>query len=67
MELYTMTGAELLGEHDRLGTLHPGRLADLAVYRADPITCHIDDVPALRPAFTLIGGRVVHDPEKALA
>jgi predicted amidohydrolase YtcJ len=66
VELYTMTGAELLGEHDRLGTLQPGRLADLAAYRADPITCPIDDVPALRPAFTLIGGRVVHDPEELL-
>jgi predicted amidohydrolase YtcJ len=67
VELYTRTGAELLGEHDRLGTLQPGRLADLAAYRADPITCLIDDVPALRPAFTLVGGRSVHDPEAVLA
>lgn len=67
MELYTVAGAQLLGQHDRLGTLQPGRLADLAAYRSDPITCPIDDVPALRPSFTMIGGRPVHDPEQMLA
>jgi predicted amidohydrolase YtcJ len=67
VELYTRAGAQLVGETDRLGTLQPGRLADLAAYRADPITCPIDDVPALRPAFTLLGGRTVHDPEGMLS
>jgi predicted amidohydrolase YtcJ len=67
VELYTRTGAELLGEHDRLGTLQAGRLADLAAYRADPITCPIDDVPALRPVLTIIGGRSMLDPETVLA
>jgi predicted amidohydrolase YtcJ len=66
IELYTAAGAELLGEGDRLGTLQPGRLADLAVYRTDPITCPIDDVLALRPALTLIGGRAAHDPDGLL-
>lgn len=67
IELYTAAGAQVIGVANHLGTLQPGRLADLAAYRADPITCPIDDVPALRPAFTLTGGRPVHDPSRMLA
>lgn len=63
MQLYTAAGARLNGESHRRGTLQPGRLADLVAFRSDPITCPIDDLPSLRPVFTLVGGRAVYDPE----
>jgi predicted amidohydrolase YtcJ len=63
VQLYTAAGAQLNGESHRRGTLQPGRLADLVAFRSDPITCPIDDLPSLRPAFTLVGGQAVYDPE----
>jgi predicted amidohydrolase YtcJ len=49
----------LIGESDRLGTLEPGRLADVVAYRHDPMSIHIDELRSLRPAFTMVGGRVI--------
>lgn len=34
----TLRGAEILGVEDRLGSIEPGKLADLLVLRADPLT-----------------------------
>jgi predicted amidohydrolase YtcJ len=65
--LYTVAGAVLDGESERRGTLRPGQLADLAAFPADPIMCPIDDLPSVRPAFTMVGGRAVYDPNGRLA
>lgn len=66
VRLYTAAGAELSGESQRRGTLQPRRLADLVAYRADPITCPVDDLPHLQPVFTVVGGRAVYDPDGVL-
>jgi predicted amidohydrolase YtcJ len=66
VQLYTAAGSQLNGESHRRGTLKPGKLADLVAFRSNPITCPIDDLPALSPAFTMVGGRVVYDPEGML-
>lgn len=63
IQLYTAASAELNWESDRRGTIEPGRVADLVGYRIDPMTCPIDDLPQLRPSFTLVGGRAMYDPE----
>jgi predicted amidohydrolase YtcJ len=63
VQLYTVAGAQLNGESHRRGTLEPRRLADLVAFRSNPITCPIDDLPSLRPVFTMVGGRAVYDPE----
>jgi predicted amidohydrolase YtcJ len=66
LELYTMGTARLNHDQDRLGSITPGKLADLVAYPADPLTADLDDLPGLTPAFTLVGGRVVHDPDGRL-
>jgi predicted amidohydrolase YtcJ len=66
VQLYTAAGAQLIGESDRRGTLQAGHLADLVAFRADPITCPVDAIPSLRPAFTIVGGHAVYDPETML-
>ncbi len=63
VQLYTVAGAQLNGESHRRGTLEPRRLADLVAFRSNPITCPVDDLPSLRPIFTMVGGRAVYDPE----
>ena len=67
VQLYTAAGAQLIGESDRRGTLQAGHLADLTAFRADPITCPVDEIPTLRPTFTMVGGRAVYDPESMLS
>jgi predicted amidohydrolase YtcJ len=66
IELYTAGSAELYWESQQRGTIQPRRLADLVAYRSDPITCPVDQLLSLRPAFTIVGGRAVYDPEMVL-
>jgi imidazolonepropionase-like amidohydrolase len=55
----TRVGAELLGWEDRLGTVEPGKLADLVAVAGDPLA----DIAALeRVVFVMLGGRVVRSP-----
>ena len=63
VHLYTAGSAELNWESQRRETIGPRRLADLVAYRTDPITCPFDQLLSLRPTFTIVGGRVVYDPE----
>jgi imidazolonepropionase-like amidohydrolase len=52
----TLTPAEILCVADRVGSLEPGKDADLALYRGHPFY----DVQA-RCLLTLVQGRIVHD------
>jgi predicted amidohydrolase YtcJ len=67
LRLYTMGTAALDHEPDRLGSITPGKLADLVAYPLDPLTADPDDLAELTPAFTIVGGRAVHDPDSMLA
>jgi hypothetical protein len=67
LRLYTVGTAALNGEAGRLGSITPGKLADLVGYPADPLAADPDDLPGLTPALTIVGGRATHDPDKRLA
>jgi predicted amidohydrolase YtcJ len=67
LQLYTIGTARLNHEQDRLGSITPGKLADLVAYPADPLTADADDLAELTPTFTLVGGRAVHDPDGLLS
>ena len=66
IELYTMGSARLNGDADRLGSIAPGRLADLVAYPLDPLAADPDRLLDLSPSFTIVGGRTAHDPEGRL-
>jgi cytosine/adenosine deaminase-related metal-dependent hydrolase len=71
LELGTLGGARCLGRADELGTLEPGRLADIALWRVDGYRAAVEDpvcalvfgpVPPLKRL--LVGGRtLVEDGE----
>ena len=67
LRLYTLGSAALNGEADRLGSIVPGKLADLVAYPVDPLTADLDDLPELTPVLTIVGGRATHDPDKRVA
>ncbi len=66
LRLYTVGTAALNGETDRLGTIEPGKLADLVAYTRDPLTLKVDDLADLTPAFTIVDGQPTHDPDQRL-
>ena len=45
---------------DVLGSLEPGKWADLAVLNRDYLTVPVDDIPKLRVLMTMVGGKLVH-------
>ena len=55
----TRRGAELLGAADRIGTIAPGRLADLLILSANPL----DDITNLRRIEQVMLEGVLHPRE----
>jgi predicted amidohydrolase YtcJ len=66
LQLYTIGTARLNHEQDRLGSITPGKLADLVAYPTDPLTADPDELVELTPTFTIVEGRAVHDPDGML-
>jgi len=60
----THNGAVLLGKADSLGSVEPGKLADLLLLNADP-TANIENVKNI--AFVMKGGRIVDESRLPLA
>jgi len=58
----TINGASALGIDARLGSIEPGKLADLVVVGGNPL----DDIKAARNVKFVIKDGVVHDPEALL-
>ncbi len=61
--LYSVAGAHLFGDGQVGGAVAIGKLADLVAFPVDPLTCPIDDLPDVQPAFTLLAGEPVFDRE----
>jgi predicted amidohydrolase YtcJ len=56
LRAYTSAGAYASFEEEVKGTLEPGMLADLQVYRGDPLEDEGVDWEQLRPRAVLLGG-----------
>jgi len=57
----TMGGAYLTFEEDSKGSIEEGKLADMAVLSADPLTCPEEDIRDIVAETTIVGGRVVYE------
>ena len=58
LRIATINGARAMGLGDRLGTIEPGKWADLVVVRGDPLA----DIRAVRSARVVIKAGRVYDP-----
>jgi hypothetical protein len=65
LKLYTADNAWFLKEEDRLGTIEPGKLADLVVLSDDYFTVTDERLKKIRSELTVVAGRIVHDAGNA--
>jgi predicted amidohydrolase YtcJ len=59
----TINGAYLTFDEERKGSLEPGKLADLAVLDADPLTCEEERLRTIVADMTMVGGRIVYEKQ----
>jgi len=62
---YTRTPAYSEFTDDRLGTLEPGKLADLAVLSRDIFKVPSEELPTIESELTIIGGKIVYSRNPA--
>jgi predicted amidohydrolase YtcJ len=58
---HTRKNAYLVFQEDNLGSIQPGKLADLLVLDRDYLTIPADQIRDIKPVMTMVGGRIVYD------
>ncbi len=61
LSLFTRSNSWFLRMEERIGSIEPGKLADLTVLDRDYFTIPDADIKKIRSVLTLLGGKVVHD------
>jgi predicted amidohydrolase YtcJ len=64
LAMYTLNAARALGVGHLLGSVTPGKAADLAVCSADPTTTDVDALPELRVTDVWVDGRPATLPSR---
>jgi len=57
---YTRNAATVLDALDEIGTLAPGKRADLALIDRDALSVPADELRDARVVWTMVGGRIVY-------
>jgi hypothetical protein len=60
LRMYTLGGAEAHGIDDLVGSLVPGKRADLVVLSGNPMAVPADSLPSLRVLMTMVDGTFVY-------
>jgi len=58
---HTRSNAHFLFQEGNLGSLAPGKYADLLVLDRDYLTVPADEIKDIKPLITMVGGKIVHD------
>jgi predicted amidohydrolase YtcJ len=61
LKLYTSNNGWFLREEDTLGSIEPGKLADLVVRNSDYFSVPDEQLKKIRSVLTVVGGNIVHD------
>jgi predicted amidohydrolase YtcJ len=58
---HTRNNAYLVFQEDNLGSIAPGKFADLVVLDRDYLTIPADEIKDIQPVLTMVGGKVTWD------
>ena len=58
LRMYTLSGAESEGTQADKGSITPGKLADMVLVDADPLTMDPEGLKDVKATLTIVGGRV---------
>ncbi len=58
---HTRRNSLIIMQENNLGSIAPGKLADLLVLDRDYLTIPADQIKDVKPVITMVGGRVVYD------
>ena len=58
---HTRKNAFFVFQENNLGSIQPGKLADLVVLDRDYLTIPADQIKDIKPVMTMVGGRIVYD------
>jgi predicted amidohydrolase YtcJ len=61
LRLFTRNNSWYLRMEDKIGTIEPGKLADLSVLDRDYFAVPDADIKKVRSVLTIVDGRIVHD------
>ena len=61
LRLWTREAAATMGWDDEIGSVEPGKRADLAVLDSDFLDCPADDLREIGVDLTMVGGEIVHE------
>jgi predicted amidohydrolase YtcJ len=61
LRLFTKGNSWFLRMEDKIGTIEPGRLADLAVLDRDYFSVPDAEIKMIRAVLTVVNGQIVHD------
>ena len=58
---HTRANAYILNRENDLGSVAPGKLADLFIADRDYMTVPLGEIHAIKSVLTIVGGKVVYD------
>ena len=62
---FTRRNAFFVFQEDNLGSIQPGKLADMVVLDRDYLTVPVDQIKDIKSVMTMVGGRIVYDAAAA--
>ena len=58
IRMHTISGAQSEGTQSYKGSIAPGKLADLVLVDANPLTIHPEGLKEIKPKMTIVGGNI---------
>ncbi|MEN7536729.1 amidohydrolase [Aurantiacibacter flavus] len=63
LQIFTLNGARIMGHADEVGTIEPGKYADIFVTQQNPFTLPITQLHEVEVRWTFVEGELVYDSE----